>query len=68
MVQNTYQDEKTNHTCVMIRVAMMNKNYLFRHRRARNRAAFFILLLGVFRIEVGVRNDKLAEVLTRCVF
>ena len=42
----------------MIRVAMNNRIYRFRHRSGRNLAAFLILFLGIFRIGLLVIVDK----------
>ena len=52
------EDEERKRHHVMIRVAMNNRIYRFRHRSGRNLAAFLILFLGIFRIGLLVIVDK----------
>ena len=42
----------------MIRVAMNNRIYSFRHRYGSNIAAFLIFFLGIFRISLLIIVDK----------
>ena len=59
VVQNTYDDEETNHHRVMICVSMRNRNCLLRHRRqGRNLAAFLILFSCILRIGLRVFVEK----------
>ena len=52
------EDEERKRHHVMIRVAMNNRIYRFRHRYSSNLAAFLILFLGIFRIGWLVIVDK----------
>ena len=52
------EDEERKRHHVMIRVAMNNRIYRFRHRYGSNLAAFLILFLGIFRIGWLVIVDK----------
>ena len=52
------EDEERKRHHVMIRVAMNNRTYRFRHRYDRIIAAFLILFLGIFRICLLVIVDK----------
>ena len=52
------EDEERKRHHVMIRAAINNRTYRFRHRYDRNIAAFLILFLGIFRIGLLVIVHK----------
>ena len=55
--QPSEEEERKRHH-MMIRVAMNDRIYRFRHRYCRNLAAFLILLFGIFRIGLLVIVGK----------